>query len=113
MNLSEKKRLTKVYPDGTVTLDASQFTVRQEVIDSNIRNSEPIKAAVERLKELEDRNEPMYPLNDGRKTLLGTEYTFFYCPRCRTPALNYCSMIMLNYCPECGQAIDWEGGKVK
>lgn len=48
------KRLTKRYPNGTVTLDGEQFTVKQEVIDTNIINSEPIKAAVERLAEYED-----------------------------------------------------------
>lgn len=48
-------RLTKSYPNGFVTLDASQFPpIDQAVLDSEIRNSEPIRAAVERLAEYED-----------------------------------------------------------
>ncbi len=42
-------RLTKVYPNGNVTLDASQFPpIAQNVLDSEIVNSEPIKAAIPR-----------------------------------------------------------------
>lgn len=51
-------RLTKAYPNGFVTLDASQFPpIDQTVLDSEIRNSEPIRAAVERLAEYEDAEE--------------------------------------------------------
>lgn len=50
-------RLTKQYSNGNITLDASQFPpIAQEVIDSEIRNSQPIKAAIKRLAEYEDRD---------------------------------------------------------
>ena len=55
-------RLTKVYPNGNVTLDASQFPpIAQEVIDSEINNSVPFTAAVKKLKEFEDKAEGAAP----------------------------------------------------
>ena len=51
-------RLTKAYPNGFVTLDASKFPpIDQTVLDSEIRNSEPIRIAVERLAKYEDAEE--------------------------------------------------------
>lgn len=51
-------RLTKQYGNGNWTLDASKFPpIDQTVLDSEIRNSEPIRAAVERLAEYEDAEE--------------------------------------------------------
>lgn len=85
-------RYTKIYPDGTVTLDGAQFNVAQEVIDGNIRNSEPIKAAVERLRELEDRSEP--------KKVIKTDTYRQACPTCG----SYVNDI---FCRGCGQAISW------
>ncbi len=50
-------RLTKQYGNGNWTLDASKFPpIDQTVLDSEIRNSEPIKAAIKRLAEYEDRD---------------------------------------------------------
>ena len=46
--------ITKVYKSGMVTLDANKFNVSQEVIDSEIRNCEPIRKAIENLKWFED-----------------------------------------------------------
>lgn len=49
------KNLTKVYPTGVVTLDASQFPeIRQETIDREIRSFGPFAAAVKRLNEYEE-----------------------------------------------------------
>lgn len=51
-------RYTKQYSNGNWTLDASQFPpIDQTVLDSEIRNSEPVRAAVERLAEYEDAEE--------------------------------------------------------
>lgn len=47
-------RLTKRYPNGNITLEAAQFGIDQDVLDSEIRNSKPIKTAVKRLAEYED-----------------------------------------------------------
>lgn len=50
-------RLTKQYGNGNWTLDASKFPpIDQTVLDNEIRNSEPIKAAIKRLAEYEDRD---------------------------------------------------------
>ena len=50
-------RLTKVYKNGKVTIDAEQFPpITQEAIDREVFNSEPIRAAIERLAEYEDRD---------------------------------------------------------
>ncbi len=46
--------ITKVYKSGMVTLDANKFNVSQEVIDSEIRNCEPIRKAIEKLKWFEN-----------------------------------------------------------
>lgn len=49
-------RLTKVYPNGNVTLDASQFPpLAQEVIDSEINNSIAFSEAVKKLAKYEDK----------------------------------------------------------
>lgn len=49
-------RLTKVYPNGNVTLDASQFPpMSQETIDGEIRNSIAFSEAVKRLAKYEDK----------------------------------------------------------
>ena len=51
-------RITKKYlSNNKVTLDAAQFGVDQVELDKAIMNSEPIKAAVERLAEFEDTEE--------------------------------------------------------
>ncbi len=47
-------RITKVYKNGMVTLDAQKFDVSQEAIDSEIRNCEAIRTAIEKLREFED-----------------------------------------------------------
>ena len=51
-------RLTKSYPNGFITLDASQFPpIAQEVLDIEIKNSPPFMAAVKELKKYEDAAE--------------------------------------------------------
>jgi len=55
-------RLTKVYKNGMVTLDAKNFDVSQEAIDSEIRNCEAIRTAIERLKIYEDNITEINPL---------------------------------------------------
>lgn len=51
-------RLTKVYTNGFVTLDAAQFPpIAQEIIDIEIKNSPPFSAAVRELKKYEDEAE--------------------------------------------------------
>ena len=48
--------LTKKYKNGFVTLDAEKFpSVAQETIDREIRNFEPVKKAVEKLYEYEQK----------------------------------------------------------
>lgn len=50
-------RLTKVYKNNKVTIDAEKFPpISQESIDREVFNSEPIKAAVEKLREYEDED---------------------------------------------------------
>lgn len=49
-------RLTKRYKNGAVTVDADAFGADQGVLDSEIGSSKPIKAAVARLAEMEDRD---------------------------------------------------------
>lgn len=53
-------RLTKRYKNGKVTLDASAFPGElQETLDSDVRTAgKPIRAAVERLAELEEKYIP-------------------------------------------------------
>ncbi len=54
----DTKRLTKIYDNGFVTLDAAMFPpVAQETIDRNISAFEPFAVAVERLAEYEDAEE--------------------------------------------------------
>lgn len=49
------ERLTKIYDNGFVTLDATQFApVSQDTLDGNIRAFKPFAAAVKRLAEYED-----------------------------------------------------------
>ncbi|MBP3360417.1 MAG: hypothetical protein J6N52_06160 [Clostridia bacterium] len=55
-------RLTMVYKNGMVTLDAKNFDVSQEAIDSEIRNCEAIRTAIEKLKTYEDNITEINPL---------------------------------------------------
>lgn len=55
-------RLTKVYKNGMITLDAQKFDVSQEAIDSVIRNCEAIRTAIEKLKTYEDSITEINPL---------------------------------------------------
>lgn len=50
-------RLTKVYGNGNVTLDAGLYGIDQTALDIATRNSKPITAAVAKLKEYEDAEE--------------------------------------------------------
>ncbi len=52
-------RLTKVCKNGFVTLDTAAYSIDQSVIDTVIRNSEPIKAAVAKLKQYEDAEQAL------------------------------------------------------
>lgn len=47
-------RLTKVYKNGMVTLDATPYGVAQAVLDCEIRNCKPVREAVKRLAEYEE-----------------------------------------------------------
>lgn len=58
------KRLTKKYPNGFITLDASAFPQTQETIDCEIRNHDFVKAAVEKLYEHEERNPTRFSDDD-------------------------------------------------
>lgn len=50
------KRLTKTYPSGYVTLDASHFPpYTQDTLDREINAFEPFRIVVEKLKEYEDK----------------------------------------------------------
>ena len=102
-------RLTKVYPSGAVTVDAAQFGIDQNVIDSNIRNSEPIKAAVKRLSELEDINEPRKPLDFHEKWGYNSCGSGT-CPNCYKIVNRHefrHGKITIPRCKWCGQALDW------
>lgn len=50
------KRLTKRYPNGFITIDATHFPQTQEVIDCEIKNCEFMQAVLEKLYEHEERN---------------------------------------------------------
>lgn len=101
-------RLTLTYLDGFSTLDAEQFPpLDQKTLDSEIKNSNPIRIAIGRLAELEYKQVPKqldYEAEgyDDNGELI---YDTAYCPRCRYSfEVDYESP---NYCPDCGQALDW------
>lgn len=61
--------------------------------------------ALEKLTELLEKQEPV-PVSQGGANGLVTSPYLAYCPRCLEAAdTEY----MPNYCPECGQALDWSG----
>lgn len=54
--LEEDEKLTKKYKNGFITLNAEKFSpVTQETIDREIKNFEPMKKAVEKLYEYEQK----------------------------------------------------------
>ena len=84
-------RLTKVYKNGKVTIDAEKFPpITQEAIDREVFNSEPIRTAIERLAEYEDRDaKGCEYCNDNECSLLDWKYgldhiipNYKYCPIC-------------------------------
>lgn len=62
-------RITKIYPNGKVTVNAAPSGIDQTVVDTEINNSEPITAAIRRLAELENEIEqglrPLLPCKVG------------------------------------------------
>jgi hypothetical protein len=92
--------LTKKYKNGFITLDAGMFpSVAQETIDREIKNFEPMKKAIEKLYEYEQKDIPM-------KIIIDEESGLSHCPNCGD------SKYILfgdKCCVECGQALDWTG----
>lgn len=84
--------------NGFITLNAEKFSpVAQETIDREIRNFEPMKKAVEKLYEYEQKDIPM-------KIIIDEESGLSHCPNCGD------SKYILfgdKLCVECGQALDW------
>ena len=88
--------LTKKYKNGFITLNAERFSpVTQETIDHEIRNFEPARVAVEKLREYEQKDIPM-------KIRLDEEYGLSRCPKCNADIID-CN----KYCTKCGQRLDW------
>ena len=96
-------RLTKVYKNGKVTIDAEQFPPRsQEAIDREVFNSEPIRAAVECLAELED--EKSY----GKWKQSDLLPDIISCSECgcqRNPKFKL-GLGHYQYCPNCGAKME-------
>ena len=88
--------LTKKYKNGFVTLNAEMFLpITQETIDREIRNFEPVKTAIEKLHEYEQKDIPL-------KISLDEEYGLSRCPKCNAYIIDY-----NKYCAKCGQRLDW------
>lgn len=96
------KRLTKRYPNGKVTIDAAQFGIDQAVLDSEIRNSEPIRAAVERLAKFED--EKSYG-KWKQSDLLSDMISCSECGCQRNPKFKL-GLGRYQYCPNCGAKME-------
>lgn len=91
-------RLTKRYKNGNITLDAAQFPpIDQTALDSEIMNSEPIRSAVKRLAELEEKQIPQK---------LTEHEDEFECSACGE-LWNYYDndTERFDYCPHCGQRL--------
>lgn len=94
--------LTKKYKNGFITLDAGMFpSVAQETIDREIKNFEPMKKAIEKLYEYEQKDIPM-------KIIIDEESGLSHCPNCGD------SKYILfgdKLCVECGQRLEWSDVK--
>ena len=88
--------------NGFITLNAEKFSpVTQETIDREIKNFEPMKKAIEKLYEYEQKDIPMKIIIDEKSGLS-------HCPNCGD------SKYILfgdKLCVECGQALDWSDVK--
>ena len=88
--------------NGFITLNAEKFSpVAQETIDREIKNFEPMKKAIEKLYEYEQKDIPMKIIIDEKSGLS-------HCPNCGD------SKYILfgdKLCVECGQALDWSDVK--
>jgi hypothetical protein len=94
--------LTKKYKNGCVTLNAKMFPpITQETIDRKIRNFEPMKKAVEKLCEYEQKDIPM-------EIIIDEECGFSHCPNCGD---SKHIIFGDKYCVECGQHLDWTGSR--
>ena len=92
--------LTKKYKNGFITLDAGMFpSVAQETIDREIKNFEPMKKAIEKLYEYEQKDISM-------KIIIDEESGLSHCPNCGD---SKHILFGDKYCVECGQAFDWTG----
>lgn len=94
--------LTQKYKNGFITLNAEKFSpVTQETIDREIKNFEPMKKAVEKLYEYEQKDIPM-------KIIIDEESGLSHCPNCGD------SKYILfgdKLCVECGQRLEWSDVK--
>ena len=99
-NVFDEKTVTQKYSNGIITLNAKMFPpITQETIDRKIRNFEPMKKAIEKLYEYEQKDIPM-------KIIIDEESGLSHCPNCGD------SKYILfgdKHCVECGQALDWTG----
>lgn len=94
--------LTKKYKNGFITLGAEMFpSVAQETIDREIKNFEPMKKAVEKLYEYEQKDIPM-------EIIIDEECGFSHCPNCGD---SKHIIFGDKYCVECGQHLDWTGSR--
>lgn len=94
--------LTRKYNNGFVTLNAEMFPpITQETIDREIKNFEPMKKAIEKLYEYEQKDIPM-------KITIDEEYGLSHCPNCGD---SKHILFGDKLCIECGQALDWSSVK--
>ena len=99
-NVFDEKTVTQKYSNGIITLNAKMFPpITQETIDRKIRNFEPMKKAIEKLYEYEQKDIPM-------KIIIDEESGLSHCPNC-----GESKYILFGdkHCVECGQALDWTG----
>lgn len=93
-------RLTKMYPNGKITLEAAFFPpINQNTLDSEIRNSIPFKVAVKKLKEYEDRDSEQCEMcSEFYKTNISGEATLH---QDEMPDIYS----HIKYCPACGRKL--------
>lgn len=94
--------MTKKYKNGFITLDAEMFpSVAQETIDREIKNFEPMKKAIEKLYEYEQKDIPM-------KIIIDEESGLSHCPNCGD---RKHILFGDKLCVECGQRLEWSDVK--
>ena len=91
--------------ENLTRIDYVPTDLRNEVKELLINSYEDSNGYFSQIEEALKRNEPM---KVDLETILNLSYADFYdCPKCGKTVRDIINRRYYNYCPDCGQKLDW------